>query len=310
MIRGLALNLVVAATFAAAEFTAVDAIADDSHGESADPDALSFLKDVITTHDFQPYMVDLPLEAGRFAPARLDKTMAERLTRTSELYERLRNFDFSFVAPVQQSDEIEGMTQYLRLKPACSVYPVQYWSTTLERAAPSADMAGQVAVGSQLTPYVPNAPRPVDYEIAYQQHSMIVTPATRNFALYKLPDIHSTGTPENLYVFRAEDYLVPYADAAHRPLLSQPPGSFAAFEYPSCIFRGSVDYLNYCGDGGRFNTEHTYLAEVIEIDQRYYTLTIFTPRCPKAEPGTYFVMLWDLGVGSSSGGSWYGLKSQ
>ncbi len=280
-----------------------------------DPNAMAFFKKVVEAHDFRPFIYYGARFGNRFGPTKPPSSRNEEIkAKAAELFRKLKRLELKFINPFQRADRIEDLDAYLSLKRACAFHPRGFWNIAVGRRVPNEVLTHptpNIGLSAVVTPYVPGSPRPVDYEAAYIAGGLIPAPATENFALYRLPTTTENGDEQTTYVFRAEEYNIPLKDGKKREQFGIP-GSLIAFEHPSCVFRGSDDFYNFCTSiKQRELVRGNYLAEVIELDGQFFALILNGMRCFENDETTRFVLvLWDLGINSDTGGNWYALTTK
>lgn len=311
------ITLVAVATHANPALTAEDSKAET--GSGYDPNAMALLERVLAEHEFRPitHWGSALGHAHRYGFRKANSSELDEIERESlRLFRTLSQFRFEIVEPIERGQRIRSLRLYSSLKPRCAVFPREYWDVTRgERIAREALIA-QAGPTDFIVPYAPGTPRPIDYEV-YLVDGKYYAPATRNFALYRIPDQGNSDSAQSLYMLRAEDYMVPVQNSGGRRAADLP-GSLSAFEHPSCHFHGSLDFRNFYfsvgseeRDFGDVTKEVTvsgdvrgeYLAEIILLDDKYYalTLSLYARQLQGArEKSDYFIFLWPLAAGVES----------
>lgn len=294
-----------------------------SGGRGYDPKAKAFLQEVLSAYAFRPFagaafgsFVNIP---HRFGPARTKPADRDvSAARARELYERLKRAEFELVDPLEKADDIGGLRTYRELKRRCAGYPAAYWDVPLGKEELPGAMHNPLGPSVSSAPYVPGKPRPVDYESA--QVSSYAAVATEGFALYRIPEAGSGES--DLYVLRAEEYRVP-TKSGFLYEESKLPGSVAAFEHPSCIFRASLDfttrYEQSSLEAREFDREMKdvmvhqrvkgeYLGEIVKIDEAYYVIALslfIRDETKEQNVPEYWLQIWELGFNESPYGKSY-----
>lgn len=282
--------------------------------EGFDPDARAFLERLLSAYVFYPQDFNSLNWPGRFwvMPVRAAQAEANK-QRAVKLFERLKAGDYRLIGPIERGDALSDLKTYLAMKPECAHHPYRFRNSRNGRDIGVVDF-DLYSKASAFVPYVPGKPRPIDYEI-FDVTREVPQLATANLAFYRLPVSRAATADEQFYVLRAEEFR---KETDTEPGGSDLPSTMAAFEYPSCVFRGSIDFRKWywlldiekkkVGDleydiPDYKEIRDEYLAEIVAIDKQYYAL-IISPQNLDPRP-QFELRLWDLGVGSEEDGNWY-----
>lgn len=206
------------------------------------------------------------------------------------LLQQIADGKFELAQPTQRGDALEDIPAYLKDKPVCSSAPIRYWNGISE--IPTAQYEHlKSRKSSDITPYLPGAARPLDYEAQLGPNLEVIATATSNFELY---DFDAADDGSRLRVFRAENYAPTSSTSSSLRL----EGSFAAYETPSCRFIGTLDYFTHCMDvrsNPARQPDAFSLARIIQIDRRPFVITVSRPDCnAETSPGRSTLYLWDI----------------
>lgn len=265
------------------------ALADQSNAEETD--VKSRIIEEVAGKDWEqhnnPYT---GYTAGRFSIEGSLKLSEAHRNEAGRLLGRLTAGEFEVIAPTEEGKTLEALPGYLREKPACSAASIRYWNGVSEMS-PSQYEYLKSKGSSNLTPYVPGTPRPIDYEIQIDGNLQPVAVARSSFEFYDLASRAGSG----LRLFRGEDYAPVKSDASSNFRLE---GSFAAFEIPSCRLIGTLDYFTHCiaprGSPIRQEDEK-YLAQVVRVDGKPFVVTVSHSLCDaETSPSQHVLYLWDV----------------
>jgi hypothetical protein len=231
-------------------------------------------------------------ESGRFSIDGSFKLPPNHNSIGAELIDAVAKGEFEIVEPAQRGQVIADLPGYLEVQPMCSTAPVRYWNGIGEMSQREYER-WKKRTPSDLTPYLPGSPRPIDYEVQFKGSLDPYAKATANLAFY---DLGVAPTGDRLLLFKGEDYkTVADREASGRQL----EGTLAAFEVPSCRFIGTLDYFKRCfnptGTPVRPLDENS-IAEIIRLRERPFAIAIWHMICegaPGAAP-SYTLVLWDL----------------
>lgn len=208
-----------------------------------------------------------------------------------ELIDALAGGDFEIIPPTETGSNLDQLPQYLAAKRTCAALPVSLWNGMREIS--QSEYEGRIY--DSVSPYVPNRPRAVDYELQYKGDFTPYASATDDLAFYDLGQFGQNG---RLVVFGAKTY---------EPLPSREPngfplqGSFAAFELPHCYFVGTVDYFTHClapRATPPWQPDQNLIAAVIRLKGRPFVVTVRRTHCEASSnlPSDLSVILWDVSV--------------
>jgi hypothetical protein len=210
----------------------------------------------------------------------------------ASLIDALIKGEFEVVPPTQAGARLDQIPGYLNAKAQCADAPVRYWNGL--REIPESEIeATRKGAAIGVVPYVPNQPRPVDYELQLQPGLKLYGQATQRFAYY---DLGKSAKGNRLILFGAEGYA---PVASHKPSGLLLEGSFAAFQLPSCRFVGTLDYFTNCYEPSGTpvrQRDGAHVAQVIRLKSRPFVVTVSHSVCKatKQVASEHMLHLWDL----------------
>jgi hypothetical protein len=205
------------------------------------------------------------------------------------LLDALMKGEFDVILPTERGSALENVPSYLTTQTTCSSHPLQFWNGHREITQGEYE---QRIYGS-VVPYVPNRPRPVDYEFQFKGELTPYAAASESFVYY---DLGAFGEDGQLALFGARNY-VPLPSRQSKG--SQLEGSFAAYETPHCYFLGTLDYFTRClalRPTPVRQPDWKFVAEVIRLQGRPFILAIQHTLCEASEqlPSDQVLFLWDV----------------